>query len=142
MKTYILKTNLLDRKSVIRALEIPENATLYELAESIVQSYGFNFDHAFGFFEKIGKESYLDSKRKYELFADMDPDEIEPTGAKSVKKTKVSQVWKRLGDKMLLLFDYGECWQFVVELKELGNYVSNKKYPYTIGKTGKAPEQY
>ncbi|MBI4120486.1 MAG: hypothetical protein HY454_03395 [Parcubacteria group bacterium] len=141
MKTYIFKTNLLRDKKVIREVEIPENLNLYKLAEAIVDAYDFDFDHAFGFFNTIG-ERYLDSERKYELFTDMENEDIEPTGAESVKKTKIAEVWKNLGGKMLFLFDYGDNWLFVVELVGFGKKESKTEYPRVLTKVGKAPEQY
>mgnify|MGYP001590400643 FL=1 len=139
MKTYIFKTYLFRDKKVVREIEVPENFNLYKLAEAIVKAYDFDLDHAFGFFSDVSEYPYR-SKEKYELFADMD--DIEPTGAKSVKKTKISEVWKNKGNKMLFLFDYGDCWYFVVELIEFDQKRARKKYPYLIRKVGKAPEQY
>ena len=139
MKTYIFKTHLFRDKKVIREIEILESSNLYKLAEAIVKSYDFDFDHAFGFFSTIGEQWYK-SEKKYELFADME--DTEPTGAKSVEKTKIGEVWKNPGDKILLLFDYGDTWLFVVELIELGNKEARKRYPRIIKKVGLAPEQY
>lgn len=48
-----------------------ENINLYKLAEAIVSAYGFDFDHAFGFFSKIVEIRYFDSEIKYELFTDL-----------------------------------------------------------------------
>ncbi len=141
MKIYIFKTNLFRDKKIIREIEAPENMNLYKLAEAIVDAYGFNFDHAFGFFSTIG-ERYFDSDKKYELFTDMEDEGIEPTGAESVEKTKISQVWKKVGDKMLFLFDYGDNWQFVVELAGFGEKKAKQKYPRVLRSVGKAPEQY
>lgn len=141
MKTRIFKTHFLRDKKISRDIEIKENANLYKLAEAIVGAYDFDFDHCFGFFSAIG-ERYFDSKRKYELFADMKGGDIEPTGAKSVKKTKTSAVWKNQGDKMLFLFDYGDNWLFVVELIGFGATEPKTKYPLVTKKLGIAPEQY
>lgn len=141
MKTYIFKTHLFRDKKISRDIEIKENASLYKLAEAIIGAYDFDFDHAFGFFSDI-KEYCFDSKKKYELFADMGDEGIEPTGAESVEKTKVGEVWKNIGDKMMLLFDYGDNWLFVVELSDFGATESKTKYPHVIKKVGKSPEQY
>lgn len=141
MKTYIFKTYLFRDKKISRDIEIKENASLYKLAEAIINAYDFDFDHAFGFFSTIS-ERYFDSERKYELFADMEDEGIEPTGAGSVKKTKINEVWKNIGDKMLFLFDYGDNWRFVVELAGFGGTQPKQKYPRIIKKVGPAPEQY
>lgn len=141
MKTCILKTQLLRDKRIQREIETLANANLYRFAEAIVTAYGFDFDHAFGFFSKIA-ERYFDSERKYELFTDMESEGIEPTGAKSVKKTKINEVWQKVGDRMMFLFDYGDNWQFVVELVGFGTEKSKEKYPRVTRSIGKAPEQY
>ncbi len=139
MRTYIFKTYLFRDKKIVREIEIPEDFNLYKLAKAIVEAYDFDLDHAFGFFSDISDHPYR-SKEKYELFADMN--DVEPTGAKSVKKTKISEVWKDKGDKMLFLFDYGDCWYFVIELVDFGQKEPKKKYSYLVKKVGKAPEQY
>lgn len=141
MKTYIFKTHLFRDKKISRGIEIKENTNLYKLAEAIIGAYDFDFDHAFGFFSTVG-ERYFDSKRKYELFADMENEDIEPTGAGSVKKTRIGEVWKNIGDKMLFLFDYGDNWLFVVELGDFGAVKPKTKYPRILKKSGQAPEQY
>lgn len=144
MKTYIFKTNLFHDKKIIRGVEVPGNVSLYKLAEAITNVYGFNFDHCFGFFSKIGESSYFNSEGKYELFTDLieEGEDIEPTGADSVKKTKINEVWENLGDKMMFLFDYGDNWRFVVELKGFGVKQPKQKYPRVLQSVGKAPEQY
>ncbi len=142
MKTHIFRISLLRDKDVVREIEIPENFSLYRLAEAITGAYGFSFDHAFGFFDKIVEDGYFNSKRKYELFTDMEDEGIEPTGAGSVEKTNITEVWKAAGDKMLFLFDYGDGWFFVVELIGFGKKEAKTKYPRIVKSVGTAPEQY
>ncbi|MDP3770395.1 MAG: hypothetical protein Q8R40_05670 [bacterium] len=142
MKTLIFKTNLLHDKKVIREIEAPENLNFHKLAGAIVGAYGFDFDHAFGFFSTISESGYFKSERKYELFTDLEDEGIEPTGAGSVKKTKIGEAWKTPGDKMLFLFDYGDNWLFIVELVGFGIKEAKTKYPRVLKSTGTAPEQY
>lgn len=144
MRTYIFRINLLHDPKISREIEIPGNTSLYKLAEAITDAYNFDFDHCFGFFSKIAENWYFDSTKKYELFTDLieEGEELEPTGAGSVKKTKVEEVWQNVGDKMLFLFDYGDNWQFVVELIQFGDKKSNQKYSHILKKAGKAPRQY
>ena len=57
-KVYLIKTTLSDRYGKVRGqplrvLAIPEYFTLYSLAETIVDSFGFDFDHPFGFYDNI-----------------------------------------------------------------------------------------
>ena len=142
MKTYIFKTNLFYNKKIQREIEVIENASLYKLAAAIIKVYNFNFDHCFGFFSKVDERNYYDSDIKYELFADLEDQGIEPVESGSVKKTKIKEVWNNTGDKMLFLFDYGDNWLFVVELVGFGEKDNSKKYPKVLKKIGRAPKQY
>ena len=40
-------------KKISREIEILENASLYKLAEAVVDAYDFNFDHCFGFYDTL-----------------------------------------------------------------------------------------
>jgi len=152
MKTYIFKASLLptspkvwgNKQEISRDIEVLENINLYKLAKAIIDAYNFDFDHCFGFFSKIVESRYFDSEKKYELFTDLieEGEDLEPTGAGSVKKTKVKDVWRNTGDKMMFLFDYGDSWQFVVKLTGFGEKKSNQKYPRVLQKIGRAPRQY
>jgi len=140
MKTFIFKTKLLSDKKIAREIEVLENTNLYKLAGAIVDAYDFDFDHCFGFFSKITDGLCFDSERKYELLTDI-PD-VEQTGAGSVEKTKIGEVWRAVGDKMLFLFDYGDDWRFVVELAGLGERRLKTKYSRLLKRVGIAPPQY
>lgn len=143
VKTYIFKTKFLHAKRIRREIEAPEDSSLYKLAEAIVGAYGFDFDHAFGFFSNITDGWPLSElKKSYELFTDLEDEGIEPTGAKSVKKTKISEVWKRPEDQMLFLFDYGDDWRWIVTFKAFGEKRAGVKYPRVLSAQGEAPEQY
>jgi hypothetical protein len=43
---------------------------------------------------------------------------------------------------MLFLFDYGDEWQFIVELKKITEPEPNKKSPAILEIFGKPPKQY
>lgn len=128
------------RGEVYRDVAILDSFSLYDFAESIVDAFGFNFDHSFGFFNNL--ENWVKSTEKYELFADMEDQGIEPVDSKSVEKTKINQVFKNKGDKMLFLFDYGDNWEFIVELKDIKALETKKSYPFVVKSSGVAPEQY
>jgi len=140
MQTHIFKTNLFGHKKISRTIEISGETSLYKLAKAIVGAYDFDFDHCFGFYSNIENDRYHESEKQYELFADLD--DVEPTEAGSVKKTKIASVWQKKDGKMMLLFDYGDGWRFLVEFDGFGKKESGIKYPCVIGKVGKAPEQY
>jgi hypothetical protein len=138
---YLIKATLSDWQGKVegkpfRVLAIPENFTLYKLAETIVDSFNFYFDHPFGFYDNIKK--WNQSDEGYELFADMG----EESEFKGVKKTKVNSVFNQIGKKMLFLFDYGDQWHFIIELKGIELAREEVRYPFILESVGEAPSQY
>ena len=132
--THISRAPLKAR--VYRDIEITSYASLYDLADAIIGSFNFDPDHAFGFFNKLTGRVF-DSTLRYELFADMEGG----SGSRSVKKTAVNGVYRRIGSKMLFLFDYGDEWRFVTEFKALGVRDERVVYPRVVSTVGKAPSQ-
>lgn len=119
-----------------RVMAVPQGFTLYRLAEDIVDSFGFYFDHPFGFYDNI--KQWTKSKEGYELFADIG----EESEFKGVERTKVNQVFSERNKKMLFLFDYGDEWHFIVELKGIESPRENQRYPFVAESVGDAPPQY
>jgi len=137
----ILKVTLSDHFGNIqgnpcRIIAIPIKSTLYKLASVIIESFNFDFDHAFGFFNN--PKNIYKSTEGYELFADVG----EETEFGSVKKTKIDQVFDTPKKRMCFMFDYGDDWRFLVEFINDQNVDDIKKYPKIIDSKGKAPEQY
>ena len=66
--TRIFRASL--RGRLYRDIELPSNKSLEDLAAAIVRAFGFDFDHAFGFYSKLTGH-YHDSDERYELFADL-----------------------------------------------------------------------
>src|SRR6266478_473621 len=123
-----------------RDIEIQSSKKLYDLASAIIAAFGFDFDHAFGFYSLL-KGNILQSPVKYELFADMD-DIGEESDAGSVRRTRIPEAFPEIGQKMTFLFDYGDNWQFRVELIGQGIKERGVKYPRVCKTVGQAPEQY
>ena len=96
-----------------------------------------HFAHPFGFYSKL-TEFVLDSPVKYELFADTGDD----SDAGSVERTRIDHAFPAVGDTMTFLFDYGDNWQFRLEVIGRGRKEQGVKYPRLVKKIGKAPEQY
>jgi hypothetical protein len=117
-------------------LAIPETFTLYGLAEAITDSFNFYFDHAFGFYNNIKK--WTSSTEGYELFADIG----EESKFEGVEQTKANEVFDEVGKKWLFLFDYGDEWHFVVELKKVEPAKEGERYPLVVESVGDAPPQY
>ncbi|MDR1289417.1 MAG: plasmid pRiA4b ORF-3 family protein [Holosporales bacterium] len=125
-------------EEIFRVTEVRGEKSLYDFAETIVGLFGFDFDHAFGFYNNI-KNIYM-SDELYELFFDVPGCEA-TEGAKSVELTKIEDVFK-IGKKMGFLFDYGDDWVFLVECKKISDSIPKCRYPRIVEKVGESPEQY
>lgn len=79
--TLILRASLQAR--LYRDIEVSSSSTLADLAEAVVAAFGFDMDHAYGFYSKITGKLF-DSPRRFELFAD-----IKGSNSRSVKRTRV-----------------------------------------------------
>lgn len=121
-----------------REIETLSTQSLSTLAKIIVESFGFDFDHCYGFYDNF-RDPY-DSSEIYELFTDIGEEPTE--GAFGVNHTKIPKAFDKIGKKMRFLFDYGDNWQFTVELRDIKQTVDNSSYPKVIKKVGSTPEQY
>ena len=124
---------------ILRKIQISENKSLYSFAKIITQAFGFSFDHCFGFYDNLKKDS--ESKKAYELFVDIGEEPLTPA-SKGVKNTKIAQAFHDPGEKMLFVFDYGDDWHFIVELKEVRDVKERNIKPVILESIGSAPEQY
>ncbi|MCF2940412.1 plasmid pRiA4b ORF-3 family protein [Paenibacillus alkaliterrae] len=136
----IFKITLTDWNGAVRGkpyrkIAVQENASLYDLAEAALSAFDFDMDHLFGFYDNL--KNWARSEEGYELFADIG-DKMNFPG---VKKAKVSKVFHTPKQKMLLLFDYGDEWRFVVQYLEDGD-LRGTKLPVILDSKGKAPDQY
>jgi hypothetical protein len=133
--THVFRVSL--NPKLYREIEIQSGKKLYDLAATIVGAFGFEFDHPFGFYSML-KGHILRSPVKYELFADTGDD----SDAGSVERTRVSKIFPEIGHKMTFLFDYGDNWQFLIELIGSNRKERGAKYPRVLKEVGTAPEQY
>jgi hypothetical protein len=137
--TLIIRAALAGEDSIYRDIEIEGSKSLYGLAEAILSGFGFDFDHAFGFYSGLKPATMMRTSPRYELFVDMG--DADP-GVLSVKKTKVAQAFPAIGHAMLLLFDYGDEWLFRVKLEKKGKKIAKVRYPRIVATHGEAPAQY
>jgi Plasmid pRiA4b ORF-3-like protein len=138
-ETLIIRAALEGKPSIYREVEIDSSKSLYNLAEAITSAFGFNFDHAFGFYSGLKPATMMRTSPRYELFADMG--DADP-GVLSVKKTKVAQAFPAIGHAMLFLFDYGDDWLFRVKWERTAKKNAKVRYPRIVATHGEAPEQY
>jgi Plasmid pRiA4b ORF-3-like protein len=136
--THIFRVALRDRPSVHRDVEIASGQSLAKLAEAIVRAFDFEFDHAFGFYPDTKSGAVMRGRPAYELFADMG----EATGTQSVRKTRIGDAFREVGQAMTFLFDYGDEWLFRIKLTGLGRKAAKARYPRVLAKAGPSPVQY
>jgi hypothetical protein len=137
--TFILRAGLDGKMSTYREIEIEPSKSLYRLAEAIVAAFGFDFDHAFGFYSGLKPTTPMSTLPRYELFADMG--DAAP-GVVGVKKTSISQAFAEIGHTMVFLFDYDDDWRFRVSLKARNTKQAKVRYPRVVATRGDAPSQY
>ena len=125
-------------KNISRDIAISSESSLYKLAEVINQIFGFDFDHAFGFYDNI-KDIYK-ANTVYELFKDLGNPSVDH--AKSVKRSKVGQAFDRDGKVFTFLFDYGDEWIFKVERLSQEDGAAPAAFWKLLKSTGDAPPQY
>jgi hypothetical protein len=113
------------------------SSSLYALAPAITRFFDFDFDHAFGFYSKLTGNIY-DSPVRYELFVDIGGGEGD---ARSVKRTRLMEVFPSIGTGMRFLFDYGDEWVFRVELVKRQPKEPKVTLPRLLMSAGKAPAQ-
>ena len=139
---YLLKVTVSDlygsiRGRPYRTLAIPGEFTLYELAESILDAFEFDFDHGFGFYNNI--EDWTASDARYESSIGVT---TELQDSRDVAKTNVDEAFGKPKNKLLFLYDYGEEWHFVVQHTETKVSDADTKYPEIVKSYAKAPSQY
>ena len=140
---YEFKVTLIRNNNIYRKIKINPKLNLYGLAEAIIYSFDFDLDHCFGFYSEYVDGRLYDSIEQYELFVDLPDVEASPK-AKSIKTTKIQDVWTREGKMMYFLFDYGDGWMFEVEHVGTDNKLktNSRRYFKVSESKGKSPEQY
>jgi len=115
-----------------RKIAIPSNFTLFELARSIIDSFDFNFDYCFGFYDNIDNE--MESEIYYDYFWDPDSNQN--------KSTLINEAFKKINQKFLFMIDYGDCWKFTVFFEKIIKPDTKEIYPLTVESHGEAPKEY
>ncbi len=145
MKIYVFKAsfNIPVRKGgkkPWRKIAIHGDYSLYTLAKTIVRSFDFCFDHCFGFYDNL--RDWTKSRSCYDVLDDLeirlfdDESELRP----GVKNVRVREVFKETGQKMLLIFNYRDEWQFIVKLEEIKNAENMNGSPELLGSYGNVPD--
>ncbi len=125
---YIFKVSL--EKTVWRMISIGYNHSLDDLHMAIQDAFDFDNDHLYSFF--------MDGKR-YSRDRYESPDcEDGPYADEAI----IGDLGLYTGQKILYLFDYGDSWEFGVQLVKINEGDEPVKKPRVIDSKGEAPEQY
>lgn len=119
-----------------RKIVISAKASLYDLAAVTIESFDFDLDHSFGFYDNL--KDWTNSQEGYESFADVGAGDRFP----GVRKAKISKVFHTPKQKMLLLFDYGDEWKMIVQYLGDTEVGPGQKLPIITESAGDAPDQY
>jgi Plasmid pRiA4b ORF-3-like protein len=127
---YIFKVSL--GKKLWRKIKISHNHTLEDLHLAIQKAFNFDNDHLYSFFmdaKRYSKHAFHSPNSDDEPWTDDDEAKIGKLGLYNMQR-------------ILYLFDYGDSWEFEVQLTGINENETPVKKPQIIEKKGKAPEQY
>ncbi|HID99899.1 MAG TPA: hypothetical protein EYP59_06380 [Thiotrichaceae bacterium] len=136
---YLIRATVSDWEGRVRSYPYREFAlrgdqTLDHLASAILDYFDFGHDHLYGFYNNI--KSWTSSSEAYNLCIEGGNYE------RCTHEIIVAQVFNYPKKKMLFLFDFGDEWHFVVQLKAIKEGEKDQKYPVLLKSVGEAPEQY
>lgn len=134
-----IRAKLADQKRIYRDIAIDGEKNLYSLAEAVTAAFGFAFDHCFGFFSSPDIYGRGKDNVHYELFYDIGGEVEDLT--RSVKRTKIQELFAEPGSKRWMLFDYGDDWVFELVYQK-DNIPPETRHGSVLKQSGEAPEQY
>jgi hypothetical protein len=113
-----------------RRLAVPPHSSLDELAGAILRAFKFDDDHLYDF-------RYRDQRGKLFVYNHPEIDEGPFTTDITVQDTGLA-----VKETMIFTFDYGDQWQFNVQLEQIEDKPCRQKRAKVIASAGKAPAQY
>lgn len=125
---YVFKVELW--KGLWRRISIPAQATLDELADTILHAYRFDKDHLYRFIypNRFGGQDEVNCP-----YMDEGP---------YTDQVTIGELPLRVGQTMVYNFDFGDNWEFQVTLEQIDPTNRRQKKARIIEREGKAPEQY
>jgi len=124
------------KESCVRFIEIDEDASLYELHDSIQDAVDFGRDHPFEFFlanssSPWAKKQRLTEKKEWE---DKEADFC---------RIRLADIFPVGRKKLYYLFDFGDRWTFEIRKRQGAKEPEpGVNYPRLIQTIGPNPEQY
>jgi hypothetical protein len=147
-KTFVFTAKMLSGlgetvKGVSSEFAISGDESLYKLSKAIVKSFGFAFDHTFGFV--TDDDVWHSAGDSYTIFFDLnkDDDSIEPFNEKDhgVRGVKIKDIFAA-GKSMYFWFDTGDEWQFLIKCTNDNDAKKHDSLPEMISIEGLPPAQY
>ncbi|MCP4458794.1 MAG: plasmid pRiA4b ORF-3 family protein [Cytophagales bacterium] len=136
-------------KSPHRIIAIRPFMPLTELGVSVLDAFDFDNDHLFGYYDNF--KQHYSSKISYE-HPEMIEDSADDWGGFSSRKIDkqvfnmddhtAMDIFTRKGKKWLMLFDYGDEWNFWLSLEKKVVIDPKMDYPEMVESKYDAPEQY
>ncbi|MBS4023289.1 MAG: plasmid pRiA4b ORF-3 family protein [Dethiobacter sp.] len=124
---YVFKVSL--GRSVWRKILLSFRHTLEDLHKAVQDAFNFDDDHLYSFF--------MDAK-KYSKHAYHSPMTDE---SPFVHEVTIGELGLYEGQRIMYLFDYGDSWQFEIQLLKIFK-DENPENPKVIEEKGEAPSQY
>lgn len=124
---YIFKISL---GKVWRRIVFPGKMDLDDMASVILNAFQFDHDHLYEF---IYKDRFGVKRSIHHPMLEETPftDEV-----------SVQEIPLRIGEHMVFFFDFGDCWQFDVQLEKIDPGTSGLKKAKILEEHGKPPAQY
>lgn len=138
----------ISEESPYRVIAIRPYTSLTELGIAVLDAFDFDYDHMFGFYDNVKR--YYSSKVSYEHpqfiesakdFEDFGSGKIN-TQVFNMDDHPATEIFTRKGKRWLMLFDYGDEWNFWLSLERKVAADTTKKYPVVLESKYDAPEQY
>jgi len=126
--SFIFKASLSGK--LWRKIKLSHKHTLLDLHNAIQEAFDFGNDHLYSFF--------MDGKRYSKNRYNCDMCEEPPF----VDEAVIGELDLYVGQKILYLFDFGDMWEFDVQLVEILEEDTIVLKPQIIESKGESPEQY
>jgi hypothetical protein len=114
-----------------RRIAIPSDLTLDLMSEEILDAFDFDSDHLYSFIFRNRIGVLMEVNHPY-------MDDNPPCADEFL----VGDLPIQPGESMVFLYDFGDHWEFNVNLEKIDFLKSGKKRPMLLESVGKAPQQY
>jgi hypothetical protein len=132
--THVFRVEL--QPDLYREIEVFSRMPLDFLAAAIVEVFGFDFDHPYGFYSKLTGRVFASAPRY------LVPGILDDPDALNVEEVAIEEAFRRVGKALLFVYDFGDDWRFRVTFTGRGRMPADGRYFRLVGSLGDAPPQY